>query len=555
MKIGIIQENFLVADFEGNAKKIESQILKIGAGADFFVTPEMSLWGYPPQDLLLLEEYIEESQLVLERLCQRLKDYCFLVGLAVKKKQAKAKITQGLYNAVALCQDGKVKKYFYKCLLPNYDVFDEKRYFEAGEFCEYFEWQGKKIGVCICEDLCYSKEYNLVKNYSGKHLLHLKEHKLDFILNPSCSPYSKGKIKHRQHFLKKISQEFGCPVVFVNQVGGQDSLIFDGSSFVVASEKMASKKIPKVDYTISLASFQNESLLFSAEQSPKNQLPSKPIELELCDALILGLKDYFHKTGFQKAVLGLSGGIDSALTLFLAVEAFGKNNVLAILLPSPYSSEHSVKDALELTEKLGIKTHAIKIEKIMHSYDEALDGVFGKTTQKDETEENIQTRIRGSLLMAVANKNNQLLLTTGNKSETFSGYCTLYGDMCGALNPLGDLKKMEIYAICKEINKTREIFSASILNKEPSAELKPNQTDQDKLPPYKELDEVLERVVIGGERNKKLEKEFSKELVRKSLRMFQLAEFKRKQAAPILRVSEKAFGGAGWRMPLARKLR
>ena len=247
MKIGIIQENFLVADFEGNAAKIESQILKIGSEADFFITPEMSLWGYPPQDLLLLDEYIAESQLVLEKLCQRLKNYCFLVGLAVRKNQG-----EELYNAMALCQDGELKKYFYKCLLPNYDVFDEKRYFEAGDFCDFFELQGKKIGVGICEDICYSKEYNLVKNYSDKHLKKLKEHKLDFILNPSCSPYSQGKIKHRHRFLKKVAQEFGCPVLFVNQVGGQDSLIFDGSSFVAEPEKICT----------SLLSFQSESLLF-----------------------------------------------------------------------------------------------------------------------------------------------------------------------------------------------------------------------------------------------------------------------------------------------------
>ena len=535
MKIGIIQENFLVADFEGNAAKIESQILKIGNEADFFITPEMSLWGYPPQDLLLLDEYIAESQLVLEKLCQRLKNYCFLVGLAVRKNQ-----DGELYNAMALCQDGELKKYFYKCLLPNYDVFDEKRYFEAGDFCDFFELQGKKIGVGICEDICYSKEYNLVKNYSDKHLKKLKEHKLDFILNPSCSPYSQGKIKHRHRFLKNVAQEFGCPVLFVNQVGGQDSLIFDGSSFVAEPEKICT----------SLVSFQSESLLFSLHQASQKISAAKPIELELCDALILGLRDYFYKTGFQKAVLGLSGGVDSALTLFLAVEALGKDNVLAILLPSPYSSEHSVKDALELTEKLGVKTHSIAIGGIMQSFTESLKNLFGEI--QGETQENIQTRIRGSLLMAVANKTNQLLLTTGNKSEIFSGYCTLYGDMCGALNPLGDLKKMEVYAICRAINKTSEIFSESILTKAPSAELKPNQTDQDKLPPYKELDEVLEKVVLEGAREKKLGEQFSAELWKQSLKMFEIAEFKRKQAAPILRVSEKAFG-IGWRMPLARK--
>ena len=299
-----------------------------------------------------------------------------------------------------------------------------------------------------------------------------------------------------------------------------------------------------------MVSFQSESLLFSLHQASQKISAAKPIELELCDALILGLRDYFYKTGFQKAVLGLSGGVDSALTLFLAVEALGKDNVLAILLPSPYSSEHSVKDALELTEKLGVKTHSIAIGGIMQSFTESLKNLFGEI--QGETQENIQTRIRGSLLMAVANKTNQLLLTTGNKSEIFSGYCTLYGDMCGALNPLGDLKKMEVYAICRAINKTSEIFSESILTKAPSAELKPNQTDQDKLPPYKELDEVLEKVVLEGAREKKLGEQFSAELWKQSLKMFEIAEFKRKQAAPILRVSEKAFG-IGWRMPLARK--
>ena len=271
--------------------------------------------------------------------------------------------------------------------------------------------------------------------------------------------------------------------------------------------------------------------------------------------------EIIYNVAFQRAiVVGFFISISTAIvgnfvvasrqSMFLAVEALGKDNVLAILLPSPYSSEHSVKDALELTEKLGVKTHSIAIGGIMQSFTESLKNLFGEI--QGETQENIQTRIRGSLLMAVANKTNQLLLTTGNKSEIFSGYCTLYGDMCGALNPLGDLKKMEVYAICRAINKTSEIFSESILTKAPSAELKPNQTDQDKLPPYKELDEVLEKVVLEGAREKKLGEQFSAELWKQSLKMFEIAEFKRKQAAPILRVSEKAFG-IGWRMPLARK--
>lgn len=535
MKIGLLQQNYTIGDFLGNSAKIKQQILNSKQNVDIFITPEMSLWGYPPQDLLLIEEYVTSCYKILEKLCAELSNYCFLVGLATKCKESKK-----LFNSMALCYSGKIQKLFHKCLLPNYDVFDEKRYFKSFNECDFFVWKDKKIGVCICEDLCYQKTYNLVQNHSQQHLIRLKNNKIDFIFNPSCSPYAKNKIEKREFFLRETANKFNCPIIFINQVGGNDSLIFDGSSFVTDKEKILCK----------LKSFKEESYIFEKNNQKKAITPN--LEQEIIEALVLGLKDYFYKTGFTKALVGLSGGIDSALTIFLAVKALGNKNVTAIIMPSPYSSNHSLEDANLLCSKLNIKNHNIPIKNLMGSYSSSLKKLF-TDMKENTTEENIQTRIRGTLLMAIANKGNQLLLTTGNKSELFTGYCTLYGDMCGALNPIGDLTKTEVYTICKYINLKKEIIPNNILTKEPSAELKPNQVDQDSLPPYELLDNLLEKAILFDNREKKLLKNFNKELIQKSLKLFNYSEYKRQQAPLILRISNKAFG-IGWRMPVAKKI-
>ena len=537
MKIGVIQENFLVGDFAGNAQKIVQAILKIleeQSEVDFFITPEMSLWGYPPQDLLYIAEAVDECLQTLTELCTKLSQVCFLVGLATKCKETNGKT---LYNSMALCANGKVEKLFHKCLLPNYDVFDDTRYFAPGNKCQYFELKDKKIGVGICEDLCYKKTYNFAQDYTREHLDNFIG--LDLIVNPSASPYSKGKITARKENLTQISKKLGCPILFVNQVGGNDSLVFDGSSFLTSECGVLG----------SMPSFRTRARIFSLKQGSRAK--PMPMPLEITEALTLGIKDYFKKTRFKKAVLGLSGGVDSALTLFLAVRALGKDNVTSILLPSPYSSEHSITDAEGLAKNLGVEYHTIFIKQIMEAFSQSLDLLF-KNTVADETEENIQTRIRGTILMAIANKTNQLLLSTGNKSEIFTGYCTLYGDMCGSLNPLGDLKKTEVYAICRYFQKQENIFPPNILNKAPSAELKKNQIDQDKLPPYELLDEVLEKIVVKNQRKQLLKKQFSPATIEQINSLFQVSEYKRKQAPLIIKVSDKAFG-LGWRMPLARK--
>lgn len=539
MQIGLVQENYLVGDFVGNAKKIERAILRLlqkNTHIDFFVTSEMSLWGYPPQDLLCLPEKIDAALQELEKLCTRLPEVCFLVGLATKNKNNTGK---GHYNTMALCKGGAPVQFFHKCLLPSYDIFDDERYFEAAEFCDYFELAGQKIGVAICEDLCYQKDYNLFQNYTDKHFKNFK--KLDLIINPSASPYHKKKIDFRQNYLQKISQHFGSPVLFVNQVGGNDSLIFDGSSFLIDRDKLLQ----------SAPSFKTAELVFDTGKKKSTGFSSKDWEKETSEAIILGVRDYFYKTGFQKALLGLSGGLDSALTLFFAVRALGSKNVSCLLMPSPYSSEHSITDAKELAENLKVNYYVVYIKKIMEAFSEALDFLL-RNSSADETEENIQTRIRATLLMAASNKTKSLLLTTGNKSEIFAGYCTLYGDMCGSLNPIGDLKKTEVYDICHYFQKKENIFPSNILTKAPSAELKENQTDQDTLPPYEELDQMLEKLVLEKKTTSALTQQFSSEVAQKVNNFFQISEYKRKQAPPILRISTQAFG-LGWRMPLARK--
>ena len=539
MQIGVVQENYLIGDFAGNAKKIEQAILSLlqkNSSIDFFVTSEMSLWGYPPQDLLCIPEKIDSALQELEKLCSRLPEVCFLVGLATKNKNATGK---GLYNTMVLCQGGAPTKFFHKCLLPNYGVFDDKRYFQAAEFCNYFELAGQKIGVAICEDLCYQKNYNLFQNYTDRHLKNF--HQLDLIINPSSSPYHKGKIDFRKNYLQKISQHFACPVLFVNQVGGNDSLIFDGSSVFIDQGKILHFAPSFEPAKMILDSGKKKSVIFNR----------KDWEKEASEAIILGVRDYFYKTGFQKALLGLSGGIDSALTLFFAVRALGNENVSCFLMPSPYSSEHSISDAKELAKTLKVNYRIVCITKIIESFSESLGFVL-KNSSADETQENIQTRIRGTLLMAVANRTKSLLLTTGNKSEIFAGYCTLYGDMCGSLNPIGDLKKTEVYAICHYFQKKENIFPVNILTKAPSAELKENQTDQEKLPPYENLDQILEKLVLENKTTSALNKQFSSEVAQKVNNLFQISEYKRKQAPPILHISSQAFG-IGWRMPLARK--
>ena len=544
MKIALLQENFIIGDFSGNAEKIEESIkklLKKDSQIELFITPEMSLWGYPPQDLLFIPQKIVECVKVLEDLSKNLSHTCFLVGLATTKSGT----GKGLYNSMAFCRGGKVEQLFHKCLLPNYDVFDDARYFEPAKNCSFFELGGKKIGVTICEDLCYEKKINLFQEYSKEHLKNFTN--LDLLLNPSASPYYRGKIEFRKKYIQKISKAFKCPIAFINQVGGNDSLIFDGSSFVADQKNIYYQ----------LDSFCSEQVIIDLDKdpiNPKSTTPKRQIDEseEISSAIILGIRDYFYKTGFQKVVLGLSGGIDSALTLYFAVKSLGKENITCLLMPSPYSSEHSIIDAKQLAENLGVDYEIIFIKEMMESFDKALSFVL-KGKEKDVTEENIQTRIRGVLLMAYANKKNRLLLTTGNKSEIFAGYCTLYGDMCGALNPLGDLTKQQVYEICRYFQKKENIFPSNILTKPPSAELRENQTDQDSLPPYEELDKILEKIVIENQIKTELKQQFSKEFVEKSYKLFSIAEYKRKQATPILKVSKKAFD-IGWRMPIARKI-
>lgn len=550
MRIAIAQLNPIVGDIEGNAQRIlEAAQTAFNQGAELLLTPELSLCGYPPRDLLLNLGFVEKMSQQLQLLSQQLPEkLAVLVGFVEKNPSATVRGEKPLFNSIALLKSQEIKQIFTKRLLPTYDVFDEDRYFASGKESQYFQLTENnfKIGVTICEDVWNDEQFWGQRQYAVNPIADLANLGVDLIVNLSASPYSVGKQKLRESLLSHSATRYNLPIVYVNQVGGNDDLIFDGDS--VAFNRQGEVIYRAKAFTSSLELIEFNQDLLPAVIHP---LPVDEDE-EIYQALVLGVRDYVQKCGFKRVIFGLSGGIDSSLVAAIASDALGKENVLAVMMPSPYSSDHSISDAVALVNNLGIKSEKLAIKEIMTAYDQLLEPLFAGT-DFGIAEENLQSRIRGNLLMALSNKFGHLLLSTGNKSEMAVGYCTLYGDMNGGLAVIADVPKTRVYSLCRWLNRHGEIIPLNVINKAPSAELKPNQKDQDSLPPYEILDAILallidrhqsaEQIIAAG---------FEPEIVQKVIKLVKNAEFKRKQAPPVLKISDRAFG-TGWRMPIASR--
>jgi NAD+ synthase (glutamine-hydrolysing) len=543
MRVALLQINSTVGDLAGNAALIAEKVSQACAqGADLAVTPELALLGYLPRDWLLNNGFIRRSGEVLRQLAADLADAPpVLVGLAEPNGQSEGR---PLFNSAALLRDGQIEQCFRKTLLPTYDVFDEDRYFEPAQGPQMLELNGWRLGISICEDVWNDRDFWQRRRYHTDPIEELARMGAHALINLSASPFTVGKQELREAMLGNLARKHCLPLLYVNQVGGNDDLVFDGRSCAFDSAgTLIARGRPFAEDLVLV----NLDPLQGAV-SPDDFTP----EAEIWKALVLGTRDYVRKCGFQRVLLGLSGGIDSSVTAAIAAEAVRPENVLGVLMPSPYSSTGSIDDSLRLAKILGIRTLALPIAGIMQAFDDALQEAFAGY-RRDVTEENIQARIRGNLLMALSNKYGALLLTTGNKSELAVGYCTLYGDMSGGLAVIADVPKTMIYHLARWLNREGEVIPEPVLTKAPSAELKPNQTDQDTLPPYDLLDEILQRHIEQQQPAEEIIAQgFDEATVRRVLRMVKAAEFKRKQAAPGIKATDRAFG-TGWRMPIARK--
>ncbi|MBD2136420.1 NAD+ synthase [Anabaena sp. FACHB-1237] len=551
MKIAIAQLNPIIGDLPGNAAKILELSQEAAAtGVRLLLTPELSICGYPPRDLLLNPSFVEMMDYTLQKLATDIpQNLAVLVGTVAKNDQAHLTGTKPLFNSIALLENGKIHRYFHKRLLPTYDVFDENRYFTPGLQPNYFTLDNVDIGVTICEDLWNDEEFWGKRSYTVNPIADLAIIGVDLIVNLSASPYTVGKQKVREAMLNHSAVTFKKSVIYVNQVGGNDDLIFDGCSFAMNSqgEVICRAKAFYSDFINITFDVEKQDLALSKITELANSADE-----EIWQALILGVKDYVRKCRFSKVVIGLSGGVDSALVAAIASYAIGKENVLGVLMPSPYSSEHSINDALQLAKNLDISTQILPIRELMQGFDQSLAELF-KDTEFGIAEENLQARIRGNLLMAIANKFGYLLLSTGNKSEIAVGYCTLYGDMNGGLSVIADVPKTRVYSLCHWLNhqQNREIIPTHILTKAPSAELKPGQFDQDSLPAYHILDDILQRLINQHQSAAEIVNcGHDAQIVDKVLKLLFRAEFKRRQAPPGLKITDRAFG-TGWRMPIA----
>jgi len=539
MQIGFAQINTTVGDLQQNQKRIFSAYeTAVAAGADLVLTPELALTGYPPQDLVFKSRFVPETLEILEELHKAVGSVPLLVGYVDLNPH---KTGKPFVNAcTVLVKDQPLCKVF-KTLLPTYDVFDEARYFEPAEDQTPMDLLGTSVGITICEDI-WTDKYLKRDLYWQDPLETLVAKGAKIILNLSSSPYSIGKPALRREMVSELAVQYGVPFYYCNAIGGNDELVFDGNSFAVDAAGHTIFQMSGFQEEIAVADSTNEPIV------PTNLA----IEEEIYNALVLGVRDYFAKCGFKSAVLGLSGGIDSAVTATIAVAALGKENVVGISMPSQYSSQGSIDDATQLAKNLGIVRHVVPIKEPFEAFKGEFKEIFAGL-KEDTTEENMQSRLRGFILMSLSNKFGHLLLTTGNKSELAVGYCTIYGDMCGGLAVLSDVPKTTIYNLAKWINRDKEIIPNSSITKPPSAELKPGQKDQDTLPSYEILDEVLKLYV---EEQLSLEdivrRGFASETVRWIQRRVDINEYKRRQAAPGLKITSLAFG-MGWHMPIAQR--
>jgi NAD+ synthase (glutamine-hydrolysing) len=543
MKIACGQINPTIGDFQGNFHKVLSFSRRAReAGCTLVVFPEMCLCGYPPMDLLEQDSFIEENLKTFRKVQSDAPHGIGIVAGYVDRNRGRP--GKGLLNVASLISDGRVLHTQAKTLLPTYDVFDEARWFEPADRRIAVSFGGERIGIAICEDLWWEGEAAPGLRYPVDPIAELLDDGATLIVAPTASPFHAGKPRTRLELFSRVGKASGVPVVYVNIAGGNDNLIFDGQSMVTSREGRL----------VYLGAAFEEELAFIDTSAA---CPEVPLPADICaqieGALVLGIRDYVRKCGFERVHLGLSGGIDSALVAVLAVEALGPDKVEVFGLPSRYSSEGSVKDAKALARNLGLSLKVLSIEDIFGAYLETLTPVF-QGRAPDIAEENIQARIRGTLLMAYSNKFNSLLLTTGNKSELAVGYCTLYGDMSGGLAVIGDLLKGQVYALAHSINARKKLIPENIFKKAPSAELRPDQTDQDSLPPYETLDAILEAYLVENKSAESIAGNgFDLSLVHSVLRMVDKAEYKRRQAPPVLKVSPKAFG-TGRRVPIARKV-
>jgi NAD+ synthase/NAD+ synthase (glutamine-hydrolysing) len=543
VKIALGQINPTIGDFSGNSRKIvESARQARALGAHMVLFPELAVCGYPPRDLLEKPAFVVRSQQVVEDIARAVPEIMVICGFV---SPAKVETGKTVMNSAALLRDGRVEFVQSKMLLPTYDVFDELRYFAPATSQKLFPFCGKQLAVTICEDAWNDKHFWHRRLYSIDPVDELLRSGANVVLNISASPFHLKKRELRREMLETIARDNKVPVVFVNQVGGNDSLIFDGSSVVIAPDgrTVARAKSFEEDLVI----FDTETLQGDLHEQVAGE------EASAYAALVLGTRDYVRKCGFRRAVIGLSGGIDSALTAAIAVDALGPENVTGIAMPSQYSSEHSIGDARELAENLGIRFEVVTISEIFDLYRKALAPIFVGRPE-DVTEENIQSRIRGNILMAFSNKFGELVLTTGNKSELGVGYCTLYGDMVGGLAVISDVPKTLVYRLSHYVNTLKPVIPRSTLEKPPSAELRPGQRDSDTLPEYEVLDNILEDYVEDNRTAEQIaaDRGYDLKLVRDVIRMVERSEYKRQQAAPGLKITPKAFG-FGRRFPIAQK--
>ena len=554
MKIAIAQLNPTIGDITNNAQQIITAANTAAKqNVRLLLTPELSLCGYPPRDLLLYSGFVESMAQELKAIATKLPDeIAVLVGTVETNPHAHSKGQKPLYNSIALLAEGEIKQIFHKRLLPTYDVFDEDRYFEPGYEANYFTLDDLKVGVSICEDLWNDEQFWGKRSYEVNPIEELAQLGVNIIVNLSASPYSVGKQKLREAMLHHAATVYQKPILYANQVGGNDDLIFDGNSVVFncAGELVSHAQ----SFATDLVVVELDRLLSSSKGDwVTGRLGDWDSNEEIFSALVLGVKDYARKCGFSQAILGLSGGIDSALVAAIASQALGAENVFGVLMPSPYSSDHSLSDAMDLVNSLGIKSQQLAIKPGMDAYDIILDPLFAGT-EFGIAEENIQSRIRGNLLMAIANKFGYLLLSTGNKSEMAVGYCTLYGDMNGGLAVIADVPKTRVFELCRWLNRDSEVIPVNIITKPPSAELKPEQKDSDSLPPYEILDNILERIICLHQSTADIVKAgHDTETVAKVMKLVIRAEFKRRQAPPGIKITDRAFG-TGWRMPIAKRL-
>ena len=543
MKIALGQINPIVGDFAGNSAKIIDFARRAKSrGAGLILFPELSICGYPPRDLVERESFVSHNREAAEYIAAETQGIAVICGLVTP---AHAEAGKSVMNSAALLLDGKIKFVQSKMLLPTYDVFDEVRNFAPARSQVLFPFCGKQMALTICEDAWNDKDFWNRRLYSVDPVDSLIRSGGNFVLNISASPFWAGKRELRRDMLATIARNDHVPVVFVNQVGGNDSLVFDGSSLVFDREGKVIAQGKSFEEDLVL--FDSDTLVGEMHQQTEGEEPS------IYAALVLGTRDYMRKCGFKQVIIGLSGGIDSALTAAIAVDAIGRENVIGVGMPGPYSSEGSISDARELAKNLGIRFEILKIGEIFEDYKSTLLDVF-RGYKEDVTEENIQSRIRGSLLMALSNKFGALVLSTGNKSEMGVGYCTLYGDMAGGLAVINDVPKTLVYRLSQYVNSRKPVIPQTTLEKPPSAELRADQKDTDSLPAYDVLDAILEDYVEDSRSAEEISRShgFDLSLVKDVIRMVERNEYKRQQAAPGIKISPKAFG-YGRRFPIAAK--